>query len=142
MRWLVISLAFVSACERAPAGEPSRPVVVQVPRDAAVPDTRDARDAPGLLDWLDPPVARAACEAGCRNFATLMFWQRADVEVAAAPEDRRAALRRAKVAELTGMLAAGIDFCVDKCVKARNAAQVACMTTAKTAEAANACVAD
>ncbi len=80
------------------------------------------------------------CELACRNFATLAYWVTVDKEVAAAPPDKRDALRRRRLGEFDSKLENGIDVCVSQCQSADNDDQVNCMIGAKTGEQALACV--
>ena len=80
------------------------------------------------------------CEQACRNFATLAYWVTADKEVAAAPPDKRDALRKRKLGEFDSKLENGVDLCISQCQSANNDEQVDCMIAAKTGEQALACV--
>lgn len=80
------------------------------------------------------------CETGCRNYATLVYWKLADAEVAAAPADRRDALRKRKLGELDEKLENGIDMCVSQCRSANNEADTECLIAAKTADQATGCL--
>jgi hypothetical protein len=88
---------------------------------------------------LASQVDKPRCERACRNFATLKFWQHADVDIAALPQADQAAAHAAKADELASKLAAGIDFCVDSCVSANNAEQTTCWGDATNAEQLSAC---
>jgi len=79
------------------------------------------------------------CDAGCRNYATVMFWDKADKEIAAAPAGEREALKLKKLAELASNIERGIDFCVSKCQSANNDEQADCLTAAKDAKAMLVC---
>jgi hypothetical protein len=83
---------------------------------------------------------RQKCEAACRNFGTLLYWQIADKDIAAAPAAERAALRKRKLGEFSSQLENGVDICVDQCSSANNDKQTSCMIAAKTADAAAKCV--
>jgi hypothetical protein len=80
------------------------------------------------------------CDEACRNFATLVYWKRADAKVAAEPPERRDALRKQLLGEFTKELAGGIDQCVSQCRSANNTGDIDCMIAAKTADQALACV--
>src|SRR6266567_2263911 len=101
------------------------------------------------MRWLFVLVLAAAackgnpvkCDKGCRNFATLIFWEKADAEIAAAPPDKREALRKAKLAKFTTDLEHGINMCTSQCTSATTTSdeQADCLIEAKTAEQAKAC---
>jgi hypothetical protein len=82
---------------------------------------------------------RQRCEQAARNYATLMFWKKADAEIAKEPPDRRATIRKRKMAEFTAGLEAQIDTVVAQCQNANNDDQIDCMIAAKTAEEALEC---
>jgi len=75
------------------------------------------------------------CEQACRNVGTLLEWNPAETEIAAAPADQRDALRKHKAAELDHH----VDVCVSKCVSGNDSDAVACLIAAKTSEQALAC---
>ncbi len=79
------------------------------------------------------------CEQAARNYATLLYWKKADADIAAAPEAEREGLRKKKLGELTNALEKDIDFFVSQCQSANNDDQVDCMIAAKTAEAVAKC---
>lgn len=79
------------------------------------------------------------CERACRNRATLVFWQGADAEIAAAPSGQRDALRKRKQVELARELDRGIGMCVSQCQSADNQDQIDCLIAARTPEQAIAC---
>ena len=80
------------------------------------------------------------CETACRNYAPLLYWKVADAEIAAAPADQRDRMRKHKLAEFDSKLENGVDDCVTKCQSANNEKQIDCISAAKTADAAEACV--
>jgi hypothetical protein len=82
------------------------------------------------------------CEEACRNYAQLVFWDKADAEIAATPPEQRDALRKKKLGEFTKNLELGLDTCTSKCLSASNDKDMNCMLKAKTAKAVKACVAD
>ena len=84
----------------------------------------------------------AKCDKGCRNYAELVFWGKADAEIAAAPVAQREALRKQKLAEFTKNLERGIDLCTSKCIDANYDKDVNCWIAAKTADQAKACGGD
>jgi hypothetical protein len=82
------------------------------------------------------------CEAACRNYAELVFWDQANAEINAAPPAERENLRKQKAAKFTADLEHGIDFCSNRCISAGNDDQIKCLSNAKTAKDAKDCVAD
>jgi hypothetical protein len=82
---------------------------------------------------------REKCEKATRNFATLTFWAQAEPLIAKAPADKRAALRKEKLACFTYEMENKIDAVVAQCQSANNDEQVDCMIAAKTADQALAC---
>ena len=74
---------------------------------------------------------RNKCEAACRNYATLVYWEKTDAEIAAAPEAERENLKKKKLSEFTNYLEQGVDLCVNQCSSANNDEQIECMTNAK-----------
>jgi hypothetical protein len=82
---------------------------------------------------------RAKCEKAARNYATLVYWQRADAEIAKLPQDQRDADRKRRLAAFTNELESQIDFFVDQCVNANNDDQIDCMIAAKTGTDASKC---
>ena len=82
------------------------------------------------------------CDAGCRNFASLMYWKPVDVEIAKLPPEQQDAERKKRLGEVTSKIELGIDFCVSKCQAANNDDQADCMVKAKTYDQAKACVDD
>ena len=98
--------------------------------------------------WLLVLAAAAACkgdpdkcEKACRNYAELVYWQKADADIAAVPPEQRDALRKEKLAKFTGDLERGINLCTSQCVSATATSdkQADCMIAAKTADAVKAC---
>ena len=79
------------------------------------------------------------CETAIRNYATLVYWKKTDVEIAAVPPEKRDELRKQKLAEFTAQMEKGLQTLVSQCVSANNKDQVKCMTEAKTAEEATDC---
>ncbi len=82
---------------------------------------------------------RNKCEDACRNYATLVYWETADKEIAAAPEADREALKKKKLSEFTHHLEQGVEMCTNQCSSANNDEQMDCMRNAKTATEARAC---
>jgi len=82
---------------------------------------------------------RNKCEAACRNYATLVYWEKTDAEIAAAPEADRENLKKKKLSEFTNYLEQGVEICVNQCSSANNDEQIDCMTKAKTGTEAEKC---
>jgi hypothetical protein len=84
------------------------------------------------------------CDTACRHYAELIFWAGADATIAAAPAEKRDALRKEMLAKFTSDLEKGINMCTSQCVSASGMSdkQVDCMIDAKTAEQAKACASD
>jgi hypothetical protein len=80
------------------------------------------------------------CDTGCRNYATLLYWQKADAEIAAAPAAERDVLRRRKLGMFNSKLENGVDLCVSQCQSANNTKDIDCLIAAKTADQALACL--
>ena len=80
------------------------------------------------------------CDQACRNYAQLVFWDKANAEIEKLPADQRDAARKQKMAEFQKNLAAGVDLCQSKCMSANNEKDTDCLIAAKTAEQARACV--
>jgi hypothetical protein len=83
---------------------------------------------------------RNQCEKACRNFSALVYWEKADKEIAAAPEAERAELKKKKLGKFTMYIEEGIDHCVNQCASANNDEMIDCMISAKTGEQAKACI--
>jgi hypothetical protein len=79
------------------------------------------------------------CEEAARNYATLMYWHRVDLEIEKLPEKDRKLARNKKLSEFTNGIENGIDARVQQCVSANNEEQIDCMIKAKTAEAVAKC---
>ena len=79
------------------------------------------------------------CDRAARNYAQLVFWDKANQEIEALPVDQRDAARKEKMAEFTKNMEQNIDMVVSKCVSANNKDQIDCMIGAKTAAAAKKC---
>jgi hypothetical protein len=82
------------------------------------------------------------CEKAIRNYATLVYWKKADAEIAAAPPEKRGELRQQKLAEFEQQMNKGLETLVTQCTSANNKEEVNCMIEAKTAEEAKACTTD
>ena len=79
------------------------------------------------------------CEEGIRNWFTLIYWEDAEKEIAAAPPAQRDAVRAAKLADRDAKLAEGLDLSVRQCRSARDFDGVTCMKNARTATQARGC---
>jgi hypothetical protein len=79
------------------------------------------------------------CDKVCRNYAELVYWEKANAEIAAAPAEKRDELRQQKLAEFTKNLELGINTCTSKCISADNDDTNKCVLAAKTAQQARAC---
>ena len=91
-----------------------------------------------LLGACDRPSAKD-CEDALRNYVTLLFWEKAEAEIAAAPKEQRDALRAAKQAENEKHIKEGMDLGVMQCRGARDFDGVKCMKAATTAAQARKC---
>ena len=80
------------------------------------------------------------CEKACRNYARLVYWDKAEAEIAAVktPAERKL-VRERHVSKFTNDLESDIDVCTTQCQSADNDGQVACMIAAKKAVEAKAC---
>src|SRR5688572_29007778 len=76
------------------------------------------------------------CDTACRNYAELVFWEKANEEIEKLPVAERDAARKQKMAELAANLEKGIELCTSKCVSANNTDDTTCLIEAKTAKAA------
>ncbi|MBA3394441.1 MAG: hypothetical protein H0T89_17480 [Deltaproteobacteria bacterium] len=79
------------------------------------------------------------CEQASRNYATLMYWKKANARIDALPEAERQLAREKELSKFTNALEADVDFFVRQCQSANNDEQVDCMIAAKTAEAVAKC---
>ncbi|HVV84604.1 MAG TPA: hypothetical protein VHE35_16160 [Kofleriaceae bacterium] len=79
------------------------------------------------------------CEEAIRNWFSLIYWEDAEKEIAAAPPDQRDALRAAKLADRDKKLEAGLELSINQCRAARDFDGVKCMKAARTAAQARAC---
>ncbi len=82
------------------------------------------------------------CEKGIRNYFTLLFWDQAEKEIAAAPPEKRDLVRKEQTAKLDHSIEDRIDVVISKCTAANNDTQIDCMIAAKTAGQARACSGD
>jgi hypothetical protein len=79
------------------------------------------------------------CEEALRNWFTLIYWEKAEAEIAAAPPEQREAMRAEKVKEKDRQLAGGLELGINQCRGSRDKDGVKCMKDAKTAEQARKC---
>lgn len=79
------------------------------------------------------------CEAALRNWHQLIYWEKAEQEIAAAPPEQRDALRRAKGEERDKQFKAGLDQGIMDCRSSRDHDGVKCMKAATTAAQARKC---
>jgi hypothetical protein len=82
------------------------------------------------------------CDKACRNYAELVFWEKANEEIEKLPVAERDAVRKEKAAEFAANLAKGVDLCISKCVSANNTDDMNCLIEAKSAKGAKSCVTD
>ena len=82
---------------------------------------------------------RDKCEKAARNYAELMYWKKANAEIAAMPKAEQSLARQKKLSAFTNELEGNIDFVTEQCVSANNDEQVDCMIAAKTAEEVQKC---
>jgi hypothetical protein len=79
------------------------------------------------------------CEAAASKWFTLIYWDQAEKEIAAAPAAQRDELRKAKVADHDAKLKNGINLAIMQCRGARDFDAVKCMKMASTADQARKC---
>src|SRR5689334_6791175 len=87
---------------------------------------------PGLAACKRPSTED--CEAAIKNWFTLMYWEKAEKEIAAAPPEQRDELRKTKLADRDAKMADGIGLSVMQCRSARDFEGVKCMKAATTAD--------
>ena len=80
------------------------------------------------------------CEAACRNFGTLVFWQKMDAEIALLPASQRVDARKKALGKFDNQLEQGVDDCTTQCQSANNTEQTDCMIAAKTGDQASLCL--
>jgi hypothetical protein len=83
---------------------------------------------------------RVQCEKAVRNYYSLVYWEQAEKDIAAAPAADRDKLRKDKLGKFEADMARGVDTVVSQCVSANNDDQVDCLLEAKTAPEAKACM--
>jgi hypothetical protein len=79
------------------------------------------------------------CEEAIRNWYTLVFWEKAEQEIAAAPPEKRDQMRIDKSKEKDAMLEKGITLAINQCRSSRDKDGVKCMKAASTAAEAKKC---
>jgi|GEM_PF-1475105 len=80
-----------------------------------------------------------ACEEALRNYATLMYWEKVEAELAAAPPSERDALRATKITQRDQLIDEGLVMAISQCRAARDFDGVKCMKEAHSATQARAC---
>jgi hypothetical protein len=80
------------------------------------------------------------CDKACRNYFTLHYWDEADRAIAAAPPDKRDAVRQQKVEQLEPRMQGELGMCVSQCREASSDKEAKCMMEAKTVKDIEACV--
>lgn len=83
---------------------------------------------------------RNKCEKACRNFSALVYWEKAEKEINAAPEAGRAELKKKHLGKFTMYMEEGVDHCVNQCSSANNDEMIDCMISAKSSADAKKCV--
>ena len=81
----------------------------------------------------------ALCQDTCRHYGKLAYWDKAEVEIAAAEPAKRDALRAEKQKDFETRLAAGLTQCVMGCKSSNSEAQSKCILEAQTLAAAKKC---
>lgn len=79
------------------------------------------------------------CEETIAKWFTMIYWEKAEAEIAAAPADQRESMRQAKSAEHALQLKGGMDLGVMQCRGARDHDFVKCMKDASNATQARKC---
>lgn len=79
------------------------------------------------------------CEETIAKWFTMIYWEKAEAEIAAAPPEQREAMRQAKAAEHERQLKGGMDLGVMQCRGARDHDFVKCMKQASNATQAKKC---
>ena len=79
------------------------------------------------------------CEEALRNWFTLVYWEKAEAEIAAAPPEQRDAMRAEKVKEKDRQLTGGLELAINQCRGSRDKDGVKCMKDARTAAQARKC---
>jgi len=81
------------------------------------------------------------CDVACRNYYYVHYWRDAELEIAKVPEAQRAELRKQKQIDYEPRMMKELNLCIVQCQKTpATPEQVKCMTEAKTAETAEACL--
>lgn len=79
------------------------------------------------------------CEEQSRKWFTMLYWEKAEKEIADAPKEQHEALRKTKVEEHDRQLKGGIELAVMQCRGARDHDFVKCMKDANNAAEARRC---
>ncbi|HVK73023.1 MAG TPA: hypothetical protein VM734_06865 [Kofleriaceae bacterium] len=80
-----------------------------------------------------------ACEEAIRNWYTLVYWEEAEKQIAAAPPEQRDELRKQKLAKHDKDIEAGIEQAIMDCRSSRDFDGVKCMKEATTGAQARQC---
>ena len=79
------------------------------------------------------------CEESIRNWYTLVYWEKAEVEIAAAPPEKRDQMRIEMSKKKDEDLEKGITLAINQCRASRDKDGVKCMKAATTAAEAKKC---
>ncbi|HEY4057734.1 MAG TPA: hypothetical protein VGM39_14065 [Kofleriaceae bacterium] len=79
------------------------------------------------------------CEAACRNYAKLTYWDTANKDIAAAPAEKRDAMNKKYLAKFASEVDEGVDVCTSQCSSANNEKTIDCMIGATTVAAIRKC---
>jgi MYXO-CTERM domain-containing protein len=85
-----------------------------------------------LLSALGCKGDRDKCTKAAQHFAELMYWEKANADIAKLPLEQQDAERKRKLVEFTRELDAQLDFRITQCVSAANDRQSECIIAAKT----------
>jgi hypothetical protein len=80
------------------------------------------------------------CDKACRNYYQLHYWAEWDPKIAAAPADKRDAVRQEAVDKLETRMVGELGKCVTDCRQASSDKETTCMIGAKTVKDVEACV--
>jgi len=75
---------------------------------------------------------RDKCTQATQHFAELMYWEKANAEIARLPAEQQDAERKRRLTEFTRELDAQLDVRISQCVAAGNDSQAECIIEAKT----------
>ena len=82
---------------------------------------------------------RDKCATAAQRYAELVFWDRANAEIAKLPPEQRDTERKRRLVEFNRELEAQLQFRISQCVAANNDDQADCIIKAKTAAEALDC---